>query len=911
MAIAILYRGFLLVCLIIGNRSQYFVAVVEDAKLMQNKLIGRTLEWGGKIKIVESHDQNQTLAEVCEHLKTGATALIDMSAPNVGLLIRSFARTVGLPYITVVDPSTLQSKDYDPDLHIGVEPPGSTMFRVIPDIVKHGSLTKIAILYDQSFDLHTIAKRILTGVPAQHLYQEIAQGEGLAEQMKKLKDIGTKIFILVSDENSADSVLGEASKQELMDEAYNWFVITKGHGLTCSKCRLGKSATVIHINGNESYNYTSRDAYLDFVKIQLRENFFTIYGFNIDEAFMYDLRMILDDVSTRFINATPIIIPDCNTVSLVRNQSRVDESRRIVEPFKTAKRTGVYGNISYRNGMLRQDVQLTINRIILDNLNKNTLGTWNEQDHISVNGKLTKEVGKKKYRVVIVPKYEPFVIKLSDNSKKNVTRADYDGYCLDLLDAIADTADFEYEIEESPDGLVGAMSDDGSWDGVIKHLMDRKADIAVGPISVMAERENVVDFTVPYYDLVGLTILMKKPKFDYKITKFIEVLDNYVWLCIIAAFFLFSGLLWAFDKFSPYSYQNDETLWDGQGPEPRVFSFKEGIWFCMMSLTPQGGGEAPRALSGRLIAATWWLFGFIVIATYTANLAAFLTVSRMDEPIKSLDDLSSQYKIQYAPMNGSTGLVYFKRMAEIEQKFYTIWKQMSLNDSLDAVQRAKLAVWDYPVSNKYTKLWETMQDTGFPDTLEEATKRVISGDFAYIGDAAENKFQTLTKCDLWEVGEEFSRKPFAFAVQEGSPLRNILSNAILQLLNQRKLETLKHKWWTNNQKKKTCPDIENESDGISIKNIGGVFLVIAVGTALSLICLAFEFYWYKYRPQQDGMRYNVKRNQSKASLTTTPTATTTLSNGNGSLWANNAPDFVPEEEARSNGMVHFELNGQL
>lgn len=74
-----------------------------------------------------------------------------MSAPNVGLLIRSFARTVGLPYITVVDPSTLQSKDYDPDLHIGVEPPGSTMFRVIPDIVKHGSLTKIAILYDQSF----------------------------------------------------------------------------------------------------------------------------------------------------------------------------------------------------------------------------------------------------------------------------------------------------------------------------------------------------------------------------------------------------------------------------------------------------------------------------------------------------------------------------------------------------------------------------------------------------------------------------------------------------------------------------------------------------------------------------------------------------------------------------------------
>ena len=28
----------------------------------------------------------------------------------------------------------------------------------------------------------------------------------------------------------------------------------------------------------------------------------------------------------------------------------------------------------------------------------------------------------------------------------------------------------------------------------------------------MSERESVIDFTVPYYDLVGITIMMKKPK---------------------------------------------------------------------------------------------------------------------------------------------------------------------------------------------------------------------------------------------------------------------------------------------------------------------------------------------------------------------------------------------------------------
>ena len=34
---------------------------------------------------------------------------------------------------------------------------------------------------------------------------------------------------------------------------------------------------------------------------------------------------------------------------------------------------------------------------------------------------------------------------------------------------------------------------------------------------------------------------------------------------------------------------------------------------------------------------------------------------------------------------------------------------MSLNDSMNEVERSKLAVWDYPVSDKYTKIWQSMQ----------------------------------------------------------------------------------------------------------------------------------------------------------------------------------------------------------
>lgn len=61
----------------------------------------------------------------------------------------------------------------------------------------------------------------------------------------------------------------------------------------------------------------------------------------------------------------------------------------------------------------------------------------------------------------------------------------------------------------------------------------------------------------------------------------------------------------------------------------RQFNLKESFWFALTSFTPQGGGEAPKALSGRTLVAAYWLFVVLMLATFTANLAAFLTVERM------------------------------------------------------------------------------------------------------------------------------------------------------------------------------------------------------------------------------------------------------------------------------------------
>lgn len=50
----------------------------------------------------------------------------------------------------------------------------------------------------------------------------------------------------------------------------------------------------------------------------------------------------------------------------------------------------------------------------------------------------------------------------------------------------------------------------------------------------------------------------------------------------------------------------------------------------------------------------------IIISSYTANLAAFLTVQRMDVPIESVDDLADQTTIEYGTIHGGSSMTFFQ-----------------------------------------------------------------------------------------------------------------------------------------------------------------------------------------------------------------------------------------------------------
>ena len=56
----------------------------------------------------------------------------------------------------------------------------------------------------------------------------------------------------------------------------------------------------------------------------------------------------------------------------------------------------------------------------------------------------------------------------------------------------------------------------------------------------------------------------------------------------------------------------------------------------------------------------WWFFTLILISSYTANLAAFLTVERMASPISNADDLSKQTEVEYGIIRGGSSMEFFE-----------------------------------------------------------------------------------------------------------------------------------------------------------------------------------------------------------------------------------------------------------
>ncbi len=91
---------------------------------------------------------------------------------------------------------------------------------------------------------------------------------------------------------------------------------------------------------------------------------------------------------------------------------------------------------------------------------------------------------------------------------------------------------------------------------------------------------------------------------------------------------------------------------------------------------------------------------------------------------------------------------------------------------------------------------------------------------------------------------------------KGSPWRDIISNAILQLQENGDLQELYTKWWEIEDKdpNQKCDYIDDKNDSaseLSLESVNGIFVIMAIGVVLSFIIAFIEFV-FKAKTTHDG-----------------------------------------------------------
>ncbi|XP_076446347.1 glutamate receptor-like [Babylonia areolata] len=404
-----------------------------------------------------------------------------------------------------------------------------------------------------------------------------------------------------------------------------------------------------------------------------------------------------------------------------------------------------------------------------------------------------------------------------------VGRYRFYGYCADLAEMVAHTVGYEYHIRLVRDGQYGAPQGNGSWNGMIGELIRHEADIAFAPLTITSDREKVLDFTKPFMSL-GISIMITRPvDTDPHVFSFMEPLSQEIWLCTVFAFIGVSVVLFLVSRFSAEEWSVDS----GEGKLSNDFTIGNSLWFSLGAFMQQGCDVLPKSVSGRIVTSVWWFFTLIIISSYTANLAAYLTTMRMSAPIKSAEDLAKQTEIKYGTMaSGSTNAFFNQTTVSLYQRmwsFMTSQKNVFVNSNAEGIRKV----------------------------------RESHGKYAFLIESTTNEYHNNRKpCDTMKVGSNLDSKGYGVATPMGSDIRDRLTLSILELREHGELEQLKKYWWFEMSE---CPaekgtTKESEDNALTLSKVAGIFYILVAGLALSVISVVLEFL---YKTKVDSRRQNI------------------------------------------------------
>ena len=134
---------------------------------------------------------------------------------------------------------------------------------------------------------------------------------------------------------------------------------------------------------------------------------------------------------------------------------------------------------------------------------------------------------------------EPYMMLRKEKPGERLRGNDrYEGYCKDLADLITRLTGIRFEIKPVNDSKYGSpdLSVIGGWNGMVGELVRREADIAIAPLTINSQREQVADFTKPFMSL-GISIMIKEPvKVRPGVFTFMNPLSMEIWMCVVFAY---------------------------------------------------------------------------------------------------------------------------------------------------------------------------------------------------------------------------------------------------------------------------------------------------------------------------------------------------------------------------------------